>query len=386
MTLKWRQICILVFKIPGLRHFIKKILFYFNILVGAALLLSYLSTFVSPARIWILAFFGLAYPYILVVNVFFMLFWIILFKKEFLLSLLIILLGINQLNNFIPFRLGKDKIKPYTKESPNQIKILSYNVRLFNIYDWLSDPDTNQDILNFIRSEHPDIICLQEFYTSARKNYQSAKIKKFFAETPYNYIHYSFKSSDNSGYGIATFSRYPIIKTGAISFPKTTNEAIFTDIVVKTDTIRIYNNHLQSVHLQKRNYSFLDTMRLRYDDDQMKEIKDISSRLKTAYIKRSAQVDAISAHIKSSAYPVIVCGDFNDTPVSYSYRKMRKGLKDAFISSGQGTGSTYQGLFPYFRIDYIFHDDYFKPLLFEKVEAKLSDHYPIICTFEISGE
>ena len=366
-----------------MKRFINRLFFYVNILAGIALLFSYLSTYISPAKIWVLAFFGLAYPYILLVNIAFMLVWMLRFKKEFLLSFLLVLIGINHLNNFLPLRLGKTNTKGYIKEGPDQIKILSYNVRLFNIYEWLSDPGTNRDILNFIRSEHPDVICLQEFYTSPKKNYQPQKIKQFFSETPYNYIHYSFKNGKNSGYGIATYSRYPIVNQGTIGFPKTSNDAIFTDIVIKKDTIRIYNNHLQSVQLQKRNYSFLDTIKFRYDDEQLKEIKDISVRLKTAYIKRSSQVDAISKHIKSSAFPVIVCGDFNDTPVSYSYRKMRKGLKDAFISAGQGTGSTYQGIFPYFRIDYIFHDNHFKPLLFERVETQLSDHYPILCIFEL---
>jgi endonuclease/exonuclease/phosphatase family metal-dependent hydrolase len=366
-----------------LKHFFNRVFFYFNILAGIALLLSYCSTFISPAKIWILAFFGLAYPYILLVNIVFMIIWIIRFKKEFLISFIAILLGLNHLNAIIPLRLGKTNTKGFIKENPLQIKVLSYNVRLFNIYEWLSDPGTNQNILNFIRSEHPDIICLQEYYTSSKKDFRPERIKKFFSETPYSYIHYSFKNGNNSGYGIATYSRYPIIKQGTINFPKTTNEAIFTDIVIGGDTVRIYNNHLQSVQLQRRNYNFLDTLRLRYDEEQIKEIKDISLRLKTAYIKRSAQVDAISTHIKTSAFPVIVCGDFNDTPVSYSYRKMRRGLKDAFISSGQGTGSTYQGIFPYFRIDYIFHDKHFKPLLFEKVESHLSDHYPILCIFEL---
>jgi len=369
-----------------LRRFINRVFFYINVLLGVALLLSYLSTYISPAKIWVLAFFGLAYPYILFLNVLFMIYWIFRLKKEFLVSFLAILIGLNHLNDFIPMRLGKDNKKEFVKENPRQLKILSYNVRLFNIYEWLSDPGTNQDIFNFIRSERPDIICLQEFYSSTKKDYRPEKIKRFFSDTPYSFIHYSFKNSTNSGYGIATFSRYPIVNQGTISFPKTANEAIFTDVIVDNDTIRIYNNHLQSVQLQRRNLNFLDTLKLRYDEDQMKEIRDISSRLKTAYIKRSAQVDAISKHIKTSAYPVLVCGDFNDTPVSYSYRKMRKGLKDAFISSGQGTGSTYQGLFPYFRIDYIFHGMAFKPILFEKVEANLSDHYPIICIFELQDK
>lgn len=348
------------------------------------MLLSYSSTFISPARIWFLAFFGLAYPYILALNLIFMIYWILRLKKQFLFSFLIILIGINNLNNFIPLHFKKSNTLETRDDNSQRLKILSYNVRLFNIYKWISDPGTNQSILNFIRSEKPDIICLQEFYTSDKTDNRPEKIKKFFSETPYNYIHYSFKNGKNTGYGIATFSAYPIINQGVISFPGSTNEAIYTDIVIQTDTIRIYNNHLQSLKLQRRNYSFLDTLKFRYDDQQISEIKDISSKLKTAYIKRSAQVDAISRHIKSSAYPVIVCGDFNDTPVSYSYRKMRKGLKDAFISSGQGTGNTYLGIFPYFRIDYIFHDGHFKPLAFEKIETHLSDHYPIVGSFELN--
>ena len=369
-----------------MKRFLKRTFFYINILAGVALALSYLSTFISPAKIWILAFFGLAYPYILIANSVFMFYWMLRFKKEFLISFIAILIGINHLNDFIPLRLARETTIESDGKSPTHIKLLSYNVRLFNIYKWLSGPGTNQDILNFIRSERPDIICLQEFYSSNRKDYQLEKIIKIFSETPCHFIHYSFKTGKNSGYGIATFSRYPIVNQGTISFPKTPNETIYTDIVISQDTIRIYNTHLQSVQLQRRNYDFLDTLKLKYDDEQLKEIKDISSRLKTAYIKRSAQVNAISSHVKSSAFPVIVCGDFNDTPVSYSYRIMRKGLKDAFISSGEGTGSTYRGIFPYFRIDYIFHDKHFKPLLFEKVESHLSDHYPILCTFEFLSE
>jgi len=106
-------------------------------------------------------------------------------------------------------------------------------------------------------------------------------------------------------------------------------------------------------------------------------------KLKTAYIKRAEQVDSISAHINNCPHPVIVCGDFNDTPVSYAYRKLTRGLKDAFITTGKGLGNTYLGIFPSFRIDYILHSLDFVPLIFEKVNVELSDHYPIICILDL---
>jgi endonuclease/exonuclease/phosphatase family metal-dependent hydrolase len=366
-----------------LRKFLNRILFYVNIVAGVSLLLSYLSTHISPAKIWIFAFFGLAYPYIFLLNLVFMFFYIYRRKKKFLFSLIIILSGINHLNAFLPVRIGRLFDKSQEKRGLTEIKILSFNVRAFNIYEWYSNPQTSKAIVNLILSENPDIICLQEYYTSPRSKYKPENIFSFFKNTPFHHIRYSFQNGLNSGYGIATFSKFPIINKGTISFQKTINEIIYSDMIVNDDTIRIYNNHLQSVKFQARNYAFLDTLRLKYDEENLREILDISVKLKTAYIKRSEQADIISAHINNCPYPVIACGDFNDTPVSYTYRKMRRGLKDAFLTSGKGLGNTYLGIFPYFRIDYIFHSKEFHPLIFERVKVELSDHYPIICILDL---
>jgi endonuclease/exonuclease/phosphatase family metal-dependent hydrolase len=364
----------------------RKPLIYVNILAGIALLIAYLSPFISPAHLWLIAFFGLAYPYLLLLNLLFMLFWIIRFRKEFLISMIAILLGWNYLNSYFPIRLKRTLSEEDTSETANTIKILSYNVRLFNLYNWNSNPGANQEMINMIRSEKPDFICLQEFYSRGAPPEDTAGFKKYFRDNPYHFIHYNIRNKSGSNYGIATFSKYPVVNSGIISFPNSRNETIFTDISINGDTVRIYNNHLQSVQLQKKNYNFLDSLGLKYDDEQIREIKDISSRLKRAYIKRSAQVNAVSAHVLSSPYPVIICGDFNDTPVSYSYRIMKKGMHDAFVNAGRGTGSTYYGIFPEFRIDFIFHDNNFQPVLFEKLESTLSDHYPIFCTFRIHTE
>jgi endonuclease/exonuclease/phosphatase family metal-dependent hydrolase len=352
-------------------------------LVGVTLLLSYLSTFVSPARIWFLAFFGLAYPYILIVNVCLIIYYVFRKNVKFLLSLTIIVLGLSHLNNFFPIRLSKKFNTGQEKEGRNDIKVLSFNVRSFNILQWYSNPETAKAIINLIQSEHPDVICLQEYYTGSEINYKPETISKLFSNTPFNYIHYSYKNGTNSGYGIATFSKFPIIRKGILSFRNTFNETIYIDIKVNGDTVRIYNNHLQSVRFHRKNYAFLDSLKLKYDEGDLREIKDISLKLKTAFVKRSLQVDSISSHISKCPYPVLVCGDFNDTPVSYTYRKMKKGLKDAFLTSGKGIGSTYSGVFPSFRIDYILYSKEFDPLIFEKVEAELSDHYPILCTLDL---
>jgi len=357
------------------------ILLLINILSAVLILLSYLSTLISPGKIWILAFFGLFYPYFLVMNFFFIIFWAIHFKKALFISVCAILIGWNHLTDYLPFSIfsSNERNREPIHENHPELRLISYNVRAFKLQDWTDDPQMKNNILNLIRSEQPDVICLQEYYTDNINTRFPDLVNNILKDTPYHHINYSFTNAANTGYGMATFSRYPIIGKGSFHFSKTANMAIFTDIVVNTDTFRIYNNHLQSIQLQKRNYDFIDSLRFRYDEKQIEEIRDIARRLKNAFIKRSIQVDSLSAYIKKSEYPVIVCGDFNDTPVSYAYRKMRAGLKDAFVNSGTGIGNTYLGVFPSFRIDFIFHSPEFNAVSFERVKAKLSDHYPIIC-------
>jgi endonuclease/exonuclease/phosphatase (EEP) superfamily protein YafD len=350
-----------------------------NLFFASFLLLAYLSTYISPAKVWVLAFTGLVYPYLLFINILFVLFWVIKWKREAFISIVIILLGWNHLIDYVPFSLTPKSEKQEEKtEEEESIKILSYNVRAFNSLEWLKDKKTSANILNLIKSENPDIVCIQEYFTDNNRN-KPDLIRQNFKENPYSHVQYAISTGKNTGYGIATYSRYPIIGKGYIKFSETNNISIYTDILIKKDTIRVYNNHLQSLHLKKSNYTFMESLKLGYSEGQVEEIRDISRRLKNAFVKRSVQVDSVSYHIKHSPFPVIVCGDFNDTPVSYTYRKMRAGLKDSFVNSGEGFGSTYLGTFPAFRIDYIFHSRFFTTTYFERIRAELSDHYPIIC-------
>jgi endonuclease/exonuclease/phosphatase family metal-dependent hydrolase len=152
------------------------------------------------------------------------------------------------------------------------------------------------------------------------------------------------------------------------------------------DTFRVYNCHLQSIQLNHEHYQFMDSLKFRYDNQQIEEIKDISFRLRDAFIKRAAQADIIAAHLSSCPHPVIICGDFNDTPVSYTYRTIKDGLQDAFSGSGWGLGRTYNGKFPSFRIDYILHSESIEALFFSREKVKLSDHFPIISYLKLKKE
>jgi endonuclease/exonuclease/phosphatase family metal-dependent hydrolase len=356
--------------------FTDKVLLILNILVAAALMLSYLAPVVNPAKMVVPALFGLAYPYLLVVNLIFFLIWLIRLKKQILLSLIVILLGWNHVNNLLPINF-KDSGIPENAEPERMLKALSYNVRGFDVYRWTKDSQAKQEIFDFLKKQDPDLVCIQEYYTSSKRGETHADVKRQLHSLPQSAVYFTNDPANRQGFGIATFSKYPIIRKSRIPFNSSFNAAMYTDILFQSDTIRVFNVHLQSIRFEKDDYTFIDTARLKYSNEQMSEIRAIGSRLKSAFQLRAEQAQIIANYIKDSPYPVIVMGDFNDTPQSYAYRKIRKGIHDAFRLAGGGFGNTYSGDLPSFRIDFIMHDDALIPYDFERIKIDYSDHFPI---------
>ena len=194
---------------------------------------------------------------------------------------------------------------------------------------------------------------------------------------------------DRYQFGLAVFSKYPIINSGRIinvNYPKdlsTTNYSTFSDIVFNKDTIRVYNVHLESFRISEGEdiFSILESGTT---DKIGNESRKLLSQLKTSYIFRARQIKPIREHIDNSPYPVIICGDYNDTPASWAYAKMSEGLQDAYIKAGRGLGRTYISYKYPFRIDYILADKKFEIHKFDNPEIVFSDHYPIYaaCSFK----
>jgi len=356
-----------------LQKLLTKILFSLNLIAALALLIAYASVVINPEKIAFPAFFGLAYPYLLLANIIFVIVWAINFKKEVFISIIVIALGYNHFNNYIRFRSNET--------GDFDFSLMSYNIRLFNHYD--TERNSEKDIITYLKSNNPDILCLQEFYL----NGPVSSIDRRFAEpiNEDNNVHKKFiRIKDNRHYGVATFTTFPVIARGDILHPNSASLSIFTDIVIASDTFRIYNNHLQSFKLRHMERSLLEEIYASGQAGTMKELKDLSFSLKQGFARRAHQAKIVKEHINSSPYPVIVCGDFNDTPISYSYRKIRKGLKDAFVESGKGAGFTYKGKYPPNRIDYILFDSRLISSGYKTDRVKHSDHYPIIAYFRIS--
>ena len=351
-----------------------------------------MSVYVNPSLFWPVAFFGLVYPFLLLANIFLMILWLVRLKKEFLISLIIILSGWGYLKRVVSFH-WQSMDKEITEtiidaggsdiENKTNIDLLSYNVRLFNIFNQLKEENAGRKTLELISKKKADLCCLQELYIDNKKGISLDELKKNLSSTPYSNIAWANKIGKKEYYGIATFSKFLMVNKGVIRYPNSYNISIYSDIVIAEDTLRIYNNHLQSVRFKKRNLDFLVNLDLQSEEETILELRDISSRLKNAYIKRAKQADILSEHIRNSPYPVIVCGDFNDTPVSYVYRKIKGDLNDAFTVSGRGLGNTYSGTFPKVRIDYIFFSDDFLVSNFQTTKEEYSDHYPVSCTLSL---
>jgi endonuclease/exonuclease/phosphatase family metal-dependent hydrolase len=286
-------------------------------------------------------------------------------------------LGLTHLTSFFQFPFGKSH-----EVRKDDIKVISYNINLFHLYSWSKTGPTYKNVFEFIAKEKAKIVCLQEFYVENSKFTERQAKASLKMNSHISYV----VKKPKSGYGLATYSSYPIVGSGEIKFDKTANACIYTNIKIGKDTIRVYNIHLQSLKLKGRNMNFLLDENYRKDSQKMNEIKEISFRYRDAIKKRAQQVELVTNHIQNSPYPVIVCGDFNDSPISHTYRQMKRNLKDAFVEAGTGVGHTYKGFFPSFRIDYILFNSNFSATSYYSPSISYSDHYPVVTTLRLNKE
>ncbi|MCB8963795.1 MAG: endonuclease/exonuclease/phosphatase family protein [Bacteroidales bacterium] len=355
-----------------IRKILHNLLLIGNIFFALGLLASYLSVYVSPADFWLPAIVGLLYPFLLIINIGYFVYWVFRWRWLFAISLIAIVLGVNHLNAFIQLPFGRAK-----KVARVDLKVLSYNVNLFKLYSWAKGDPTYGSILNYINKENFDVVCLQEFYVRSDK-FTEAQARRMLGMN--SHVEYILKRKQ-SAYGLAIFSKYPIVDTGEILFENSFNSCIYADILVAGDTVRVYNNHLQSLRLKERNFNFLLKSEFRNESNKYNELKDILTRMHNAFEKRAQQVDKIVKHIDGCKYPIILCGDFNDSPVSYTYKELTHRLNDSFKEGGVGFVYTYAGLWPSYRIDYILHSPSFEAVNFYSPRINYSDHYPVVAKY-----
>ena len=339
-----------------------------NWLAVVALILAYLAVYIPPDRLWSLAFFGLAYPYLLVINLIFVFIWIYLNPRYFWISLLFIGIGYFHLPNFVQFKGRKTS-------SSETIKVISFNCHHFA--SAIKEGEKNepfQNIIDYIGEQEADIICIQESRLRSSGELSEGNLKKSLSKGKKLHL---IKPDKINAYAI--FTRYDVKNRGEIHFEKSTNMALWADLKTEKGMIRVYNCHFQSNRIMPAKYKIIKNPTIKVKNQTVREVKEIGCKLREGYQKRASQVRQVKEHIAASPYPVIICADFNDTPVSYTYWHMSKNLKDTFVESGIGISNTYRGKLPALRIDYILTANRFDAYNYQRHRVKYSDHYPISC-------
>ncbi|MBL4709032.1 MAG: endonuclease/exonuclease/phosphatase family protein [Flavobacteriales bacterium] len=356
--------------------FIGRLIFGLNVLLAISTLLGYSAAYVNPSSFWLFAFFGLALPYLLLLNLAFTFYWLFRANSRFVLSLLILALGYQSIPSFVQLRFGDHE------KTARDFKVMSFNVRVFDLYMWTKEKTTRNQIFEFLKEEDPDVLCLQEFYHTDKQHprYEFKTLDtlvKFLSAKNYH-VHYTTTTKENNHWGLVTFSKFPIENKGIVPFTvKDDNACTFTDLKIDSRTVRIYNTHLASIKLKKRDYKTMKTINEKDYSNLFSKGWGLLEKIKFGFERRSDQANKIHTSIEESLLPTIVCGDFNDTPSSYSYRTIRNELNDAYIESGSGLGRTYIGEFPSFRIDYILYSKEFIAKDYTTHAVKLSDHHPV---------
>lgn len=342
-----------------------------SIIVGAAMIMTYCVPYVNPGRVWFFPVLGLAAPAIYVATVVLALYWIIrwrLLRAGVMLA--IVAAGLFQVSLFWRPELRRSYGEQGQAVDRGAFKVMSYNVRGFYGDDHKSSV---ADVLHLIGDEDPDIICLQEF------NARLADANEEFAllDERYESVRYGRTQAPDSlvGAPMAILSKYRILRSGVVLTP---NTSVWADLLVGEDTVRIFSNHLRSTAINASDDDYITNRRFISDTAREVKLRSIVYRLQENSVLRAGQVDSIERVIRVSPARRIVCGDFNDTPMSYVYRTMAQGLNDAFSECGSGYSHTYRGFYSTLRIDYILSSDDFETLSYEVPPVGYSDHHPVV--------
>lgn len=340
-----------------------------------AMALSVVNGYINPQRFIWTTVFGLAFWEIFFFNVALLLLLLLFWSKWAWISVLAILVSIPGLNRSFAFN-SKD-------EAMGSIRVMSYNVHLFNHVDGETKKEVFANaIMDLVREKNPDILCCQEFEVYKSRVSRPSCIEDFAEGAGFQYIYYNRKN--NYG-GNVIFSKYPIAK---VSEDSGFGQENTYGVMVSVDAGEKGKFYVADIHLLSFRITNDEIDVLTNSVDRQNELdtirKSVLHKLSSAFQRRSKEMRAVLDGMPPIDGPVLFCGDFNEPPLSYNYRQMQKaGFIDTFIKAGRGIKPTYAGKLPLLRIDYIWANDQVKPLDFQRINYEASDHYPIILDFSL---
>ena len=375
-----------------LRKFTKRFIILSNIIVAVFFLLACANAYLHPDKWWFVSLLGLIFPLLLLIVFGFFMFWLFFYSRHWaLISLISMIIGWKNIQAFLGFHIGSGF---KNEKQAGALRVLTWNV---HEWDEFISPKAGasghrEKMMGFLQQQNADVMCFQEFFESHNPKELTDNIVYIQKQLGYPYYFFSHDYHRYDGVfetGVIIFSRYPVINTVQQKFQKSANiraseSLIAADLNVNGKTIRIFTTHLQSVLFRNKDFHSIEIIK-NADDSMLQASKSIVKKLKRAYTFRSAQADLVREALDTSAYPNIICGDFNDVPNSYTYFHIRGNMQDAFIKKGFGIGRTYINLSPTLRIDYIMASPEFTVLQCKRFNLPYSDHHPVVADLQLAG-
>ncbi|MCH5327833.1 MAG: endonuclease/exonuclease/phosphatase family protein [Coprobacter sp.] len=347
-----------------------------NTVFAGLLMVSAYAHLVSPAKVMFPSYLGLAFPAFLIINLLFVLFWALQRRRFWGISVLALLVCLPQISIYSPMgrRVPADKVRG------DSLVILSYNIESFQqLKPHLED--SPNEILEYVANSGADIICMQEFVFGNSKRFISEEqINEALSDYPYHC--YSRNSAQPyTGSGIACYSKYPITDVRKVEYESDYNSSYVYRIQVGERELVLINNHLESNRFAVGDRAMYQQLLEHFDTELIGAVSSrLAPKMTVASALRASQAEAVSRIVKESGDNIVVCGDFNDSPQSYVYHKIRGNLNDAYVKTGFGPGITYHKNGFLFRIDYILYGRAFDAVSTEIGRLKNSDHYPLKAT------
>jgi endonuclease/exonuclease/phosphatase family metal-dependent hydrolase len=365
------------------RLFTKRFFIICNIGVVVFFLLACLSPYLDPQQWWFISFLGIGFPFLLLAVIVFMVWWLFVKRKWAILSAIALILGYKSISVFFALRLPSD-----FKSSKNEgtIRIASWNVARFLEMKRNNNKGSQLRLkmMELIKEQDADIFCMQEFFNSNDSTWYQ-NLEHIATKYKYPYFYYSHDNDGDKHFiGNIIFSRFPIIDSGMIRYPRPTlpESLMHADIKVGKDTFRVFTTHLQSLQFKKSDYEKIDKIK-DAEEGIVSNSKTIFSKMRTGISYRKIQTDIVRQVLDDSPYPYLLCGDLNDVPNSYTYHRIKGDMQDAFLKRGFGIGRTFSSVSPTLRIDYIFADKHFEIEQFDRLVKKYSDHYLIVADLKL---
>jgi len=360
-------------------RFIHSCIATLNMLCALVFIVTAFSDTISPNQSLVFSYLGLLFPVFFIINVCFLVYWLIV-RKWILFFIILCSFCVcwKPISHYTPFHPFQVDVS-----GKNGLAILTYNVMAFGYKD--HTPAKPNAILQYIADSGADIVCLQEFMVSTQGNYLTEE-KVVSALNMYPY-HYTTPLVRKNRYwiGLAIFSKYPILNSRRIKYDSMFNGSTIHEIDVKGKKLTVVNNHLESFKLTMEDRTKYEDFLKNMNAETFDEFKEtVQRKLGEAFLIRAEQAEIVAEEIQriKSDY-TIVCGDFNDTPISYARRIIQGTLLDAFAESGTGIGITCNQNFFWFRIDHILHSPNMKAYNAKVDNVSMSDHYPMWCFLEL---